>query len=149
MSQKNSQNSNSTPKPYPEADSSQQIGQVAETASTAYAVRTDAKWKPPARTIAGLAADDEVWAFVKVNDLLPHLETAIQLARGTFSDVREMWLSYEPDPEIPKFNSIGIWVKAAGTPEELFEQYKKYVNLFTHDVPSEYRHQIGILVGVA
>jgi len=147
MSQEFSSNSN--PKPYPEGDSSQQISKVSETASTAYAVRTDAKWKPPARTIAGLAADDEVWSFVKANDLLPHLETAIQLARKTFGEVREMWLSYEPDPELPRFNSIGIWVKAAGTPEELFEQYKKYVNLFTHDVPSEYRHQIGMLVGVA
>jgi hypothetical protein len=146
MSQENF--SNSTPKPYPEADSSEQIGKVAETVSTAYAARADAKWKPPARTIAGLAADEEVWSFVKANDLLPHLETAIQLARKTFLNVREMWLAYLPDPELPKFNSVGIWVKAVGTPEELFEQYKKYVSLFTHDVPSEYRHQIGMLVGV-
>ena len=140
---------NSTPKPYPEADSSQQAGKVSETASTAYATRTDAKWKPPARTIAGLAADDEVWAFVRANDLLPHLETAIQLVRKTFFDVREMRLSYELDPEIPKFNSIVIWVKAHGTVENLFEQEKKYVRAFNEAALPELRHQIGLFIGVA
>jgi len=150
MNQKNSQNSNSTPKPYPEGNSSsQQIGKVSETATAAYAVRTDAKWRPPARTIAGLSADDEVWAFVKANDLLPHLETAIQLARKSFLDVREMWLSYEPDPELPKFNSVVIWAKARGMVEELFEQEKKYIRAFNSVVPYESSYKIALLVSVA
>jgi hypothetical protein len=147
MSQENS--SNSTPQPYPDADSSEQIGKVSEIASAAYAVRTDAKWIPPAQTIAGLAADDEVWTFVKANDLLSHLETAIQLVRQTFFDVREMRLSYEPDPELPKFNSIVIWAKAPGTVEELFEQEKKYTREFVEAVPPDRRHQIGLFLGVA
>lgn len=149
MNQKNSQNSSSTPKPYPEADSSyQQVGKVSETASTAYAVRVDAKWGPPVRTIAGLAADDEVWSFVRTNDLFPYLETAIQLVRKTFLDVREMRLSYEPDPELPKFNSVVIWAKAPGTVEELFEQEKKYIRAFNEAISPEYRHQIGLFLGV-
>jgi len=139
----------STPKPYPEADSSQPASKVAETASTAYVVRTDAKWRPPARTIAGLAADDEVWSFVRANDLLPHLETAIQLVRKTFFDVLEMRLSYELDPELPKFNSVVIWAKARGTVEELFELEKKYVRAFNEALPPEVRHQIGLFLGVA
>lgn len=136
-------------KPYPEAEASEPIGIVAETATAAYGTRMDTNWKPPARMIAGLAADDEVWSFVRANDLLPHLETAIQLVRKTFFNVGAMRLSYEPDPELPKFNSVVIWAKAPGTVEELFEQEKKYIHEFCETVPSEHRHQIGLLLGVA
>jgi len=150
MNQKKSQNPNSTPKPYPEAESSsEQVGKVSETASTAYATRTDAKWKPPARTIAGLVADDEVWTFVKANDLLPHLETAIQLARKTFTDMREIKLSYDPDPELPFFNCVTINAKAKGTVEEVFAQDQNYTRIFVETLPSEKRHQISLLVSVA
>lgn len=141
--------STSNPKPYPEADSSQQAGKVSETASTAYAVRTDVKWKPPARTIGGLVADDDVWTFVRANNLLLHLETAIQLVRANFSDVREIRLSYEPDPELPKFNSVVIWAKARGTVEELFEQEKKYIRAFNGVVPYENSYKIALLMSVA
>ncbi|MGH7596210.1 MAG: hypothetical protein ACREOI_07650 [bacterium] len=149
MSQETSAKPDSTAKPYPEAESSsEQIGKVAEAVAT-YAVRSEPRWKAPSQKIAGLAANDEVWTFVKANDLLPHLETAIQLVRKTFLDVHEMWLSYEPDPEIPKFNSIGIWVKARGTVEVLFEQEKKYIRAFNEVVPSEHCHQISLLLGLA
>lgn len=144
-----SQENPSKPKSYSEVDSSQPFNKVSETVSTAYAARTDPKWKPPTRTIAGLAADDEVWAFVRANDLLQHLETAIQLVRQIFFDVREMRLSYEPDPELTSFNSIVIWAKAPGTVEELFEQEKKYTREFVEAVPPDRRHQIGLLLGVA
>jgi hypothetical protein len=146
MAEKKSSKSKSAAKPYPEA-APQPAGKVAEAVAT-YGVHTTSKPRTSARTIAGLKADQEVWAFVKANNLLPHLEVSIRLARETFVDIRKIWLSYEPDPELPKFNSIVIWVKAHGTPQELFEQYKKYVSLFTNAVPSEHRHQIGMLVGV-
>jgi hypothetical protein len=146
MSQESS-NSDSAPKPYPEMESTP-TGKVAEAAAATYAVRTTPKPKMPARTIAGLAADDEVWTFVKANNLLPHLETAIRLARKTFVDVREMRLSYEPDPEIPKFNSIVIWVKARGTVEDVFAQDQNYTRVFVEEIPLEKRHQINLLVSV-
>lgn len=146
MSQENL--SNATPKPYPEMDASQPMDKVAETVSTVYGVHSNINWKPPARTIAGLAADDEVWSFVRANDLLPHLETAIQLVRKNFLDVRDMRLSYEPDPELPKFNSVVIWAKAHGTVEALFEQEKKYVRAFNEALLPEIRHQIGLFLGV-
>jgi len=149
MNQKKSQNSNSTPQPYPEADSSQPIGKVSETAVTAYAARTDAKWKPPARTIAGLAADEEVWSFVRTNDLLPHLETAIQLTRKTFPTLRELKLAYEPDPELPFFNAVVVYAKATGTVEALFEQETSYVRSFVRDIPHEQSHKIVMLLSVA
>jgi hypothetical protein len=149
MAEKKSSKSKSAAKPYPEA-ANQPAGKVAEAAAT-YGVRATPKLKipAPARTIAGLVADDEVWTFVKANDLLPHLETAIRLTRETFIDIRKIWLSYEPDPELPQFNSIVIWVKAHGTVENLFEQEKKYVRAFNESIPPDFRHQIGLLLGVA
>lgn len=147
MSQENF--SNSTPKPYPEANPSEQIGKVSETASVAYATRAETKWKTPARTIAGLAADDEVWAFVRANDLLPHLETAVQLARKTFADLREIKLSYAPDPELPFFNCVTIDAKAKGTVEDVFAQDQNYTRVFVETIPSEKCHQITLLVSVA
>lgn len=147
MAEKKSSKAKSAAKPYPEA-AHKPAGKVAENVAT-YAVRTTPKPKVLARTIAGLAADDEVWAFVKANALRSHLETAIRLIRTTFIDVREVKLSYEPDPELPNFNSIGIRLKASGTVEALFGQYKKYVRAFVEAIPSECRHQISLLVSVA
>ncbi len=138
----------STPKPYSETEaSSQQISKVAEVVAT-YAVRSTPMPKTLVRTIAGLAADDEVWAFVKANNLWPHLEMAIRLVRDKFVDVREIKLSYEPDPEIPKFNCIAINIKARGTVDELFEQDKKYIRAFVQAVPPECRHQITLFLSV-
>ncbi len=149
MAEKKSSKSKSAAKPYP-ASAPQPAEKVAE-AVVAYGVRANPKPRisAPARTIAGLAADDEVWTFAKANNLLPHLETAIRLARQKFIDIREMWLSYEPDPELPKFNSIVIWVKGRGTVENLFEQEKKYIRAFNESIPPDFRHQIGLLLGVA
>ena len=148
MSQENSTKSNSAAKPYPEAESSsEQVDKVAEGVAT-YTVSATPKSRAPARTIAGLAADDEVWTFVKANDLLPHLETTIRLVRETFANVREIRLSYEPDPEIPFFNSVTIYVKAVGTVEEVFEQEKRYTRAFIQAIQSEKRHQITLLVSI-
>ncbi|MDZ7292052.1 MAG: hypothetical protein ONB44_05845 [candidate division KSB1 bacterium] len=139
----------SASKPYPETESSSwEISKVAEAVAT-YAASATPKLKTPVRTIAGLAADDEVWSFVQANDLLPHLEMAIRLARKTFIDIRQIWLSYEPDPELPKFNSIVIWVKAHGTVEKVFAQDQNYTSEFVEAVPREKRHQITLLVSVA
>ncbi|MCI0694932.1 hypothetical protein L0337_23350 [candidate division KSB1 bacterium] len=147
MAEKKSSKSKSAAKPYPET-AYQPAGKVAEALAT-YGVLATPKPKTAARTIAGLKADSEVWAFVDANNLLPHLQTAIRLARDTFIDIRKMWLSYEPDPELPKFNSIVIWVKARGTVENLFEQEKKYIRAFNESIPPDFRYQIDLLLGVA
>jgi hypothetical protein len=147
MAEKKSFKSKSAAKPYPEA-ANQPAGKVAEGVAT-YIVRSTLKPRAAARTIAGLAADDEIWAFVKANNLRSHLETAIRLAREIFADVREIRLSYEPDPEILFFNSVTIYVKAVGTVEELFEQEKRYTRVFIQAIPPEKRHQITLLVSIA
>lgn len=151
MSQKNSQDSKSATKQYPEAASAlagRQPEKISEAVAT-YATPSEQKLRTATRAVAGIVADDEIWTFVTTNDLLPHLEMAIRLAREIFSDVREMWLSYEPDPELPKFNAVVIWVKAHGTVENLFEQEKKYIRAFNESIPPDFRHQIGLLLGVA
>jgi len=135
MAEKKSSKSKSAAKPYPDADlSPEQVGKVAEAVAT-YALSTTSTLKTPARTIAGLAADDEVWAFVKANDLVPRLETAISLAQKAFLKLKEMKLSFAPDPEIPEFSSITIKIKAAGSIEELVEQNKTYVHFLFNRCP--------------
>jgi hypothetical protein len=69
--------------------------------------------------------------------------------RKIFLDVREMRLSFEADPELPKFNSVAIWAKARGTVEDLFEQEKKYIRTFSSVVPYESSYKIVLLVSVA
>ncbi len=147
MAEKKSSRSKSAVKSYPEA-AHKPAGKVAEGVAT-YAVSTTPKPRAAARTIAGLAADDEVWAFVKANDLRSHLETAIRLAWETFFEARGMRLSYEPDPELPFFNSVAINVKARGTVEQVFEQEQNYTSAFVDAIPPEKRHQISLLVSIA
>jgi len=147
MAEKKSSRSKSAAKPYHEA-ARKPAGKVAEGVAT-YTVRSTPKPRAAARTIAGLVADDEIRTFVKANDLRSHLETAILLVWETFSGVREMRLSYEPDPELPFFNSVAINVKAKGTVERVFEQEQNYTRAFVEAIPPEKRHQIGLLVSIA
>lgn len=144
MAEKKSSKSKSAVKPYPEARHTP-AGKVAEAVST-YIVRSTPKPRTPARTIAGHVSEDEVWTFVKANDLLPHLETAISLAQKAFLKLKEIKLSFAPDPEIPDFSSIAIKIKAAGSIEELVEQNKTYVRFFIQSVPSEHHRQIDLLL---
>jgi hypothetical protein len=144
MAEKKSSKPKSAAKPYPEA-APQPAGKVAEAVAT-YIARSKPKPRVAARMIAGLAADDEVWTFVKANDLLPHLETAISLAQKAFLKLKEIKLSFASDPEIPEFSSITIKIKAAGSIEELVEQNKAYVRFFIQSVPSAHHHQIDLLL---
>lgn len=147
MAEKKSSKSKSAAKPYPEA-AHQPAGKVAEGVAT-YGVRVAPKPRAAARTIAGLKAEQEVWTFVKANNLLPSLETAIRLVRETFPTLQEIRLAYEPDPELPFFNAIVIYAKAAGTVETLFEQETKYVRVFGRNIPYEDSHKIVMLLSVA
>jgi hypothetical protein len=146
MAEKRSSKSKSAAKPYPEA-ANQPAGKVAEGLAT-YTVRSTPKPRATVRTIAGLEADDEVWEFVKMNNLLPHLETAIRLTRETFPTWREMKLAYEPDPESSFFNAVVIYVKAVGTVEELFEQENRYIRAYGRHIPRELSQKIVMLLSV-
>jgi hypothetical protein len=134
--------------PMPDSAAANPTDKAAESVA-AYISSMQPKLRASVRTIAGIPADDEVWTFVKANELLPDLEAAIQLAQQAFPAMREIKLSYEPDPEIPFFNSVVIHVKASGTVEELFEQDKNYIRMFTQAVPFEHSHQIVLMLSVA
>ena len=148
MSQETSAKPDSTAKQYPDAESSsEQVGKIAEGVAT-YIVHSTPKPRVAARTIACLVVDDEVWAFVKVNNLLPHLETAIRLAQEIFPTLREMKLAYEPDPESLFFNAVVIYVKAVGTVEELFEQENRYIRAYGRYISHELSQKIVMLLSV-
>jgi hypothetical protein len=126
VTSKTLQPSDSSAKPYPESTSPEQTGKVAEAVAT-YAVHWEPKPKTPARTIAGITADDAVWAFVKANTILSHLKTAIQLVREAFPKLQKISLRFAPDPEIPFFDAIVIDIKPLRSKIQ-----KLILNLFYH-----------------
>jgi hypothetical protein len=146
VTSKTLQPSDSNAKPYPESESTspEQTGKVAEAVAT-YAVHWEPKPKTPARTIAGITADDAVWAFVKANTLLSHLETAIQLVRETFPNFQKISLRFAPDPEIPFFDAIVIDIKVEATMEKMLEMHNAFLRNSRKSMPSEIRHKIILI----
>jgi len=144
-----------TAKPYPEAESvsATQPNQVAEAAAAPYLTRTEIErgtfYRQPApRFIAGLPASDEVWRLAKEKELVPHLETAVRLARESFNDIQEIKLTFSPDPEIPHWEMIAIDLYATGSIDELLEADTKYRRAFTTTIPNEAQFNIGLLLWV-
>jgi hypothetical protein len=94
-----------TLKPYPgqETSPAKQSGKVAEAVPPyiphSERERAPLRHQPELRYIAGLPASDEVWRFAQDNALVPHVETAVRLAREHFKEIREIKLTYSPDPE--------------------------------------------------
>jgi len=142
-----------TPKPYPEAESvsATQPNQVAEAVAAPYLTRTEIErgtfYRQPApRYIAGLPVADEVWRLAKEKELVPHIETAVRLAREYFNEIREIKLTYSPDPEIPHWEMIAIDLYATGTMNELLQADAKYRCAFTTTIPDEAQFNIGLLL---
>jgi hypothetical protein len=101
------------------------------------------KTKPP--NIAGLPASEDVWRFAQENALVPHLETAVRLVRESFKRIKEIKLSYAPDPEIPHWESIVIDLHVTGDVDELQNAYTDYIHEFVKAVPNEDRRKINLL----
>ncbi len=141
-----------TSKPYPEQETSpaNQSGKVAEAVSP-YITRSETeratlRHQPELRYIAGLPASDEVWRFAQENALVPHVETAVRLAREHFKEIREIKLTYSPDPEIPHWETIAIDLHVTGTMDELLQADKKYTRAFNTTIPDEYHLKITPLL---
>ncbi|MDZ7289598.1 MAG: hypothetical protein ONB44_08910 [candidate division KSB1 bacterium] len=141
-----------TPKPYPEQETTPatESDKVAEALSP-YISRTETRRGiPPKKVelplIAGLSASEEVWRFAQENALVPHIETTVQLAREAFKDIREIKLSYAPDPEIPHWEAIVIDLYVTGTMGELQRAYDNYTRTFIVTIPHELHHKIGLLI---
>jgi len=142
-----------TPKPYPEAEtaSATQPNKVAETVAAPYLTRTKIErgtfYRQPApRSIAGLPASDDVWNFAQEHALMPHIETAVRLARAHFKEIRKIGLEYGIDPEIPHWDSIEMNLYATGTMDELMQAEDNYRRAFITTVPDEYRFRICLLL---
>jgi hypothetical protein len=137
-------------KPYTEAESVQP-NKVAEAVSAPYLIRAATErgtyYRPSApRYIAGLPASDEVWNVAQVHALVPHIETAVRLAREHFKEIREIKLTYSPDPEIPHWDSIEINLYATGSIDELMQAEDNYRCAFIANVPGEHRFKICLLL---
>lgn len=130
-------------KEYPEA--TPPSGKISDSLATYSATPSTKSWKPalsPHR-IGGLDASDEVWQFAREQQLLPHLEASIRLARETLHDMRKLELTFEPDPEIPSLHGIGIHAKMGITDLEVWErQYRAFDKEFDRAVPKELQIKI-------
>jgi len=142
-----------TPKPYPVLESvpATQPNKVAEAVAAPYLTRTEIERgtfyrQPVPRFIAGLPVADEVWRLAKEKKLVPHIETAVRLARESFKDIQEIKLTYSPDPEIPHWEMIAIDLYAAGTMDELLQADAKYRRAFTTTIPDEAQFNICLLL---
>jgi hypothetical protein len=137
-------------KKYPEHKPDPAVpSKVAETAVATYTVSPAAKRKPVAkgRRIAGLEASDEVWEFAQKHQLVPHLETAVRIARESLDNPRALSLTFEPDPEIPSLHGIGINAKISSRNLDDWErQYQAFDQRFAQEVPREFHLKICLLL---
>jgi hypothetical protein len=140
-------------KPYPEQETApEQPNKVAEALSP-YITRTETKRSAPPkkaepRRIAGLPASNEVWRFAQENALVPHVETTVRLARESFKEIKQIKLSYAPDPEIPHWEAIVIDLYVTGSIDELLRSDQNYRRAFIAAVPNEQQVKINLLVWV-
>lgn len=133
-----------TRKKYPEPKADTQPSKIAEAVAgytvspSAAAIKSAAK----SRRIAGLEVPDDVWRFAEKHRLIPHLETTIRLVRESFRDVKTIYLTFDPDPEVSSLDGIIIHAKAKGALEELEKQHQAYQLRFIQEVPNDVRHKI-------
>jgi hypothetical protein len=133
---------------YPERESTEP-SKIAEPAA-GYVISTPTAANLPAakgRRIAGLEASSEVWEFAQRPRLVPHLETAIRLAQESLGKSQTVYLTYEPDSEIPSLHSIGINARISSDHLEDWErQYRVFQQRFLREIPNEVQHQICLLL---
>lgn len=135
-------------KQYPES-TPPKPDKVAEPLATYYTVPRAQSYKPalPVQRIAGLEASDEVWQFAREQRLVPHLETSIRLARETLLDMRSLYLTFDPDPEIPSLHGIGIHAKMGTTDLDKWErQYRAFDQRFDQEVPNDFQIKICLFL---
>jgi hypothetical protein len=132
------------PKPHSSRQSKVAESVAAYTASPAAAKRKSSAKK---RRIAGLEASDEVWEFAQKHRLVPHLETAIRLAKESVDNPRSLYLTFEPDPEIPSLHGIGINARVSSRNLDDWErQYRAFQQRFLQELPKEAQHRICLFL---
>jgi len=140
----------STPKKYPEADFVPREKSKVSESIASYVISPPAATATMAaknRHIAGLEAPDEVWEFAQKHRLAPHLETAVRLASESLDNPQTVYLTYEPDPEIPSLHGIGINARINSNNLDDWErQYRAFQQRFLREIPNEVQHQICLLL---
>ncbi len=133
-----------TSKPYLEQETppATQPDKVTEAVSP-YITRTETKRSVPLKKaepprIAGLPASNEVWRFAQENTLVPHIETAVRLAREHFKGIRDIRLDHMVDPEIPNREILEIHLYVTGLMEELLQADQNYIRAFNTAIPNEF-----------
>jgi hypothetical protein len=137
-------------KKYPESKpASAEQSKVAEPVASYTPLVTTGATKPiiTSRRIAGLEASDEVWNFAQKHRLMPHLETAVRLAKESLDKPQAVYLTYEPDPEIPSLHGIGINARISSDNLDDWErQYRAFQQRFLREIPKEVQPQICLLL---
>ncbi|MCL4706261.1 hypothetical protein KJ068_13920 [bacterium] len=101
----------------------------------------------PARQIGGYQVSREVWQFAVVNDLLPHLETAVRLVYDCFAAVKKIEFVYVIDPELENNSWITIEAAVSGTVEEVLAQTNQFDREMIKQVPIEKGAMICLVAG--
>lgn len=137
-------------KPYPEPQSVPfEQSQVAEPVAsyTILPAAATATLAAKSRHIGGLEASDEVWEFAQKHRLAPHLETAVRLAQETLDNPNAIYLTFEPDPEIPSLHGVGINARVSSDYLDDWErQYRAFQQAFLREIPNEAQHRICLLL---
>jgi hypothetical protein len=131
------------PEPKPVSAEQSKVAEPAASYTISPSTATSAnKLMTMRRRIAGLKAPDEVWEFAQKHHLIPHLETAVRLAKESFHDIRTMDLAFDPDPEEPTLDGVILRLKVGGPMAEWEKQYKVYALKFIEEIPNDFRSKI-------
>jgi hypothetical protein len=137
-------------KKYPETKpDSAKPSKVAESVATYTTSPAATKRKSSAKShrIAGFEASDEVWEFAQKHRLVPHLETAIRLAKESVDNPQTLYLTFEPDPEIPSLHGIGINGRVSSHNLDDWErQHRAFQKSFLQEIPKEVQHKICLFL---
>jgi hypothetical protein len=138
MEQNHNTDRHSAAQQYPTAESATagQIGKVAEPVA-AYVHAPSHTMTPARRFIAGIPAAESVWRFAAANELISHLETAVQLVQESFQKVGGLQFDYEIDPEIENESWIVVRAKVDGELEDLLNEYSAFTKAMVRAVPMD------------
>lgn len=97
--------------------------------------------------IGSLQVSKEAWQFAVVNDLLPHLETAVQLVYDCFASVKKIEFMYVIDPELENNSWITIEAAVSGAVDEVLAQMNRFDEEMLRRVPIEKGAMICLAIG--
>jgi hypothetical protein len=98
----------------------------------------------PTTAVADLPLSDEVRDFCRRNDLLHHLNRAIELAREHFSIVGDPVVKLEQDPEDGEW-SLVLEARVRGEERESIQAYMAYNRSWATSTPWPAVHLITLM----